>query len=182
MRTTSEAFEEFRRRLEITATEQEDASRRQRAVRECIQKSFDVKRDFLTGSYKRNTKTKPLVDVDVFVVLGPNEDHRRKTHPSNVLDAFESALKKEFPDREIEPDRRSITVYFERRYQTQHEEGKVVSLDVVPAFDVGAHYEIPDSQLATWITTDPEIHAEQATAKNKELGGNWVPLVKMMRA
>jgi hypothetical protein len=32
-----------------------------------------------------------------------------------------------------------------------------------------------------WIKSDPEIHASEATAKNKELNGRWVPLVKMLK-
>ena len=31
------------------------------------------------------------------------------------------------------------------------------------------------------MKTDPEIHMQEATAKNKELGGKWIPLVKMVK-
>jgi hypothetical protein len=33
----------------------------------------------------------------------------------------------------------------------------------------------------TWIKTNPEKHKEQATAKNNEMDGLWVPLVKMVK-
>jgi hypothetical protein len=181
MITVREAFGIYRGRLEITQTEQDDASRRQRNVRACIQAAFDVDRDFLTGSYRRNTKTKPLKDVDIFVVLGPEESHRREEHPSLVLGALETCLAGEYGAEQVERDRRCVTVFFEKRNQTQHEDGKILSLDVVPAFDAGTHFEIPDGMLGTWITTDPEIHGQETTAKNSELGGNWVPLVKMLK-
>ena len=45
----------------------------------------------------------------------------------------------------------------------------------------GGDYEIPDKVTGTWIKTNPEKHKEQATAKNKELDGRWVPLVKMVK-
>lgn len=73
MLSTAEAFEKFRKRLELSDTESKDASMRQTEVRECIRTGFDVKTDFLSGSYRRHTKTKPLKDVDVMFVLGEKE-------------------------------------------------------------------------------------------------------------
>ena len=64
MLSTTEAFEKFRKRLELGETERKDAAKRQSDVRDCIRGGFDVKTDFLSGSYKRHTKTKPLKDVD----------------------------------------------------------------------------------------------------------------------
>ncbi|NJL94042.1 MAG: hypothetical protein HC915_10075, partial [Anaerolineae bacterium] len=56
-------------RLELSETERQDTIRRHNEVRECIRAKFDIDRDFLTGSYARHTKTKPLKDVDIFFVL-----------------------------------------------------------------------------------------------------------------
>ena len=42
-------------------------------------------------------------------------------------------------------------------------------------------FEIPDKVTGTWIKTNPKKHKEQATAKNKEIDGYWVPLVKMVK-
>jgi hypothetical protein len=76
-----------------------------------------------------------------------------------------------------------VTVEFEKSYYADDHEGKVLSIDAVPAFDAGnSEYEIPDKQTGTWIKTNPEKHKEQSTAKNKELNGRWVPLVKMAKA
>jgi hypothetical protein len=59
----------------------------------------------------------------------------------------------------------------------------VLSIDAVPAFECGdGDYEIPDKVTGTWIKTNPGVHKEQATAKNKELDGRWIPLVKMAKA
>ncbi len=69
MKTTTEAVETFRQRLELSPTEAEDAQRRHKNVRNEIKAVFDVEGDFLTGSYARHTKTKPLKDVDIFFPL-----------------------------------------------------------------------------------------------------------------
>lgn len=181
MLTTNQAFENFRQRLEISDTEQKDASRRQNEVRDCIREGFDLKADFLSGSYRRYTKTKPLKDVDIMFVLGSKEKWRRDKPPIETLQAFETHLKKKYKD--VEMGRRSVTVEFEKVYYPEDHDGKVLSIDAVPAFEcTGGDYEIPDKVTGTWIKTNPDKHKEQATAKNKEVDGKWVPLVKMAKA
>jgi tRNA nucleotidyltransferase (CCA-adding enzyme) len=89
MLTTDEAFRKFKSRLELNEKEQKNASARHNEIRDHLRISFELDDDFLTGSYKRYTKTKPLKDVDIFCVLGSKEKHYRNEHPSNVLGALE---------------------------------------------------------------------------------------------
>jgi hypothetical protein len=93
MLSTKDAFEKFRQRLELSDTEQRDAARRHIDLRECIRGGFEIKTDFLSGSYRRHTKTKPLKDVDVLFVLGQNEKWRRGRTPLETLRAFEARLR-----------------------------------------------------------------------------------------
>lgn len=179
MITVNDAFETFRQRLELSDTERADTIRKHNKVRDCIRGGFDIDRDFLTGSYDRHTKTKPLKDVDIFFVLGPNDKHWRSNPPSEVLDAFVARLRDDFGKDVVEPGRRCATVEFEKN--AADKEGKVLSIDAVPAVELDDCYEIPDRDLGKWIKTDPEVHAEKSTAKNKELDGKWVPLVKMLK-
>jgi hypothetical protein len=183
MLTTTQAFEKFRQRLELSDTEQRDAARRQKDVRECVREGFEVKTDFLSGSYSRYTKTKPLKDVDVMFVLGNAEKWRRDKPPIETLEAFERCLKKKYAEEgQVDVGRRSVTVEFEKIYYPEEHEGKILSIDAVPALECGyGDNEIPDKVTATWIKTNPDKHKEQATAKNKELDGRWVPLVKMAK-
>jgi Second Messenger Oligonucleotide or Dinucleotide Synthetase domain len=183
MLSTTEAFEIFRKRLELSPTESKDAAKRQAEVRECIRGGFDIKTDFLSGSYSRHTKTKPLKDVDVFFVLGEKEKWRRDKPPIETLQAFEACLKKKYTEKDqIEICRRAITVNFEKSYYPEGHDGKVMSIDAVPAIETASDvYEIPDKVTGTWIKTNPKKHTEQATEKNKEMGGTWVPLVKMIK-
>lgn len=137
MLNTQEAFEKFRKRLELSDTERSDASKRQTEVRECIRGGFDIKTDFLSGSYRRHTKTKPLKDVDVLFVLGQKEKWRRDKPPIETLQAFEQRLKEQYS--EIEICRRAVTVEFEKNYYPEDHEGKVLSIDAVPAFECGTN-------------------------------------------
>lgn len=181
MITVAEAFEKFRQRLELSESERQDTIRRHNEVRECIRGSFDIDRDFITGSYARHTKTKQLKDVDIFFVLGEDEKHWRDKPPREVLEAFEACLKKKYGKDAVDPGRRCVTVEFEKNNPTAGEEGKVLSIDSVPAFEKAGRYEIPDRDLGKWIQTDPDVHKEQSTAKNAVLDGKWVPLVKMIK-
>jgi hypothetical protein len=181
MVTVEEAFDTFRQRLELSPSESKDASRRHNDVRDGIRETFDIDRDFLTGSYARHTKTKPLKDVDIFFCLGGDDRHWRDKAPADVLDEFRKCLAKKYGEDSVERGRRCVTVEFEKQNPTVDEEGKVLSIDAVPAYELGNRYEIPDRDLGKWIKTDPEIHKEKSTAKNKECGGNWVPLVKMLK-
>lgn len=181
MITVEEAFDKFRQRLELSDTEQKDAIRRHTEVRECIRVNFDIDRDFLTGSYARHTKTKPLKDVDIFFCLSSKESHWRDKKPQQILNAFKDCLAVKFGDGNVVLGRRCVTVEFDKRNPTVDEEGKVLSNDAVPAFALNNCYEIPDRDLGEWIKTDPDVHKERATQKNKILEGKWIPLVKMLK-
>ena len=112
MITVAEAFKKFRSRLELTDREQDDASRRHTEIRDYLKGKFDIDRDFLTGSYKRWTKTKPLKDVDIFCVPGKKERHRRDKPPADLLKAFEDALVEKYGRSNVSRQRRSVTVDF----------------------------------------------------------------------
>jgi hypothetical protein len=181
MRTVEEAFDEFRRRLELSPTEEQDAIRRHKDVRASIGGCFHIERDFLTGSYARYTKTKPLKDVDIFFCLGEDDSEWRTRPPGDVLDAFEDCLTATYGSDSVVAGRRCVTVEFDKRTSTADEEGRVLSNDAVPAYDRGDYYAIPDRDLGRWIRTNPDIHKDKATAKNEECNTKWVPLVKMLK-
>ena len=181
MISVADAFEIFRQRLELSESEEKDSIRRHNDVRESIRAKFDIARDFLTGSYARHTKTKPLKDVDIFFCLGKKDSHWRDKPPHEVLDAFAKCLAEKFGADSVHPGRRCVTVEFEKGNPTADEEGKVLSNDAVPAYDLSDCYEIPDRDLGQWIRTNPDSHKEKSTKKNKALDGKWVPLVKTLK-
>src|SRR5215469_8971065 len=96
MLTIEEAFRKFKSRLELNDREQKNASCRHQEIREHLRGRFAVDDDFLTGSYRRYTKTKPLKDVDIFCVLSSTESGYRSAHPSKVLKVFEQALAEKY--------------------------------------------------------------------------------------
>ena len=181
MLSIDEAFKKFKSNLELTQSEQDDASRRHYDVRDTIKAAFSVDRDFLTGSYGRHTKTKPLKDIDVFFVLNKEKEGKYLDEPSrNLLEAFRKTLAAKYGSSNVSVGRRSVTVEFIKNENDANE--RIMSIDAVPAFENGTNYKIADPQIAAnWILSDPEVHAEKSTTANKSYSLEWKPLVKMLK-
>ncbi len=182
MLTIEEAFRKFRGRLELNDREQANVSKRHTEMREELRLAFDVKTDFLTGSYRRHTKTKPLTDVGFLCVLGQKEEHRRKQHPSKLLDAFVDALRGKYGAAAVTKHDRSVEVDFgvvgDAEDNTDY---RVGSMEAVPAFEVADHYEIPDGPHGNWIKTNPKVHEEKALEAQKNYSNELKGIVRMLK-
>lgn len=182
MITLDEAFRKFKSRLELNDLEQKNASARHNEVREYLDTKFGVHRSFLTGSYARHTKTKPLKDIDIFFVLKESEKHYHTKSPSAVIDAFYDALIDKYGKSAVRKQSRSVNVDFGVVVDADdNTDYRVVSVDVVPAFPAGKDYEIPDLNSGKWIKTNPEIHADKATAAHQAYSSEWKGLVRMVK-
>jgi len=181
MISINDAFKKFKHRLELTEGEQKDASRRQNDIREYLREEFEIERDFLTGSYARWTKTKPLKDVDIFFVLGMKEAGYRKQKPDVILGKFRAKLARKYGDDRVALGRRSVQVDFGVEAVDDTSGDQVMSVDAVPAFESAGHFEIPDREAGEWVSTDPEVHADRATKANQAFAEEWKPLVKMIK-
>lgn len=177
--TVAEAFEKFRSNLEPTKSEIDDASRRQKAIRDQVGAGIAVDDSFLTGSYARHTAVRPLKDVDIMVVLSDSERSYLDEAPVNVIQRIADLLEIHYPNR-VTVQASSVMVEFGIQVVDDISD-KVVSVDVVPAFVDGEVYTIPDSRLGTWISTNPKVHKQLATSCNADLSGHWVPMVKMVK-
>ena len=184
MISTQDAFKKFRSKLELNDRETADASKRQKEIRAVMNKKFSIEHDFLTGSYARWTKSKPLKDVDIFCVLGEKERHYRDKPPSVLLADVEKALADEYGSAHVSQQRRSVTVDFSILEDENGETNdQVMSFDVVPAFTKGEYYEIPDTVTASgWTKTDPRVHRDMAVEAQKAYSDQWKGLVRMMKS
>jgi predicted nucleotidyltransferase len=181
MLTLDEAFRKFKSRLELNEKETTNASNRQQEVRDYLDTKFKIDRSFLTGSYARWTKTKPLKDVDIFFVMKASENHYASKAPSVILTDFHDALVQKYGDR-ARKQNRSINVDFGVRADSEdNTDYRVISVDVVPAFDKGSDFQIPDNELGKWISTNPKIHADKAVAAHQAYSNEWKGLVRMVK-
>ncbi|MBX9825347.1 MAG: nucleotidyltransferase [Xanthobacteraceae bacterium] len=182
MLTLDEAFRKFKSRLELNDREQKNASDRHNEVRDYLGTKFAIDRSFLTGSYARYTKTKPLKDIDIFFELADSERHYRSEVPSAVLNDFYDALVEKYGGKAVRKQSRSVNVDFGVVVDADdNTDYRVVSVDVVPAFADGDNYEIPDSEVGKWIKTNPEVHAAKATAAHQAFSNEWKGLMRMVK-
>ena len=180
--TIDEAFRKFKSRLELNDKEQANASSRQKEVREYLDTKFEIANSFLTGSYARHTKTKPLKDIDIFIVLKESQRHYRNKAPSVVLDDFYNALVEKYGKKAVRKQSRSVNVDFGIVIDADdNTDYRVVSVDVVPAFPLADNYEIPDDDAGKWIKTNPKSHADKATSAHQAFSNEWKGLVRMVK-
>lgn len=177
-KTVESAFGEFKTNLEITNRQEGLVSTRRTGVVDALAKSLTLhpERSKLIGSYDRHTLTKYLSegDVDVMVVLhyGENKGYDSADGTAKVLDRFKAILDPAYPSTTIRRDRNCVTMAFSD-----------FRLDVVPAFkNDGGYYRIPDSVRRNWLQTDPFTFAGLITKVNKQMDGDFIPLVKMIKA
>ncbi len=178
MQSVTEAFTKFRSKISVpTEKESKDASRRQIEIRSVMDREFHVQRDFLSGSYARWTKTKPLKDVDIFCVLGGEDEKYRDQDPSIILNEVARIMGAEYGSENVTIQTRSVGIAFKNAVEEE-----VMSFDVVTAFDAGKYYEVPDTKSATkWTKTDPEIHKDLARDKHDSYSMEWKGLVRMVK-
>ncbi|MFD9741067.1 CBASS oligonucleotide cyclase [Umezawaea sp. NPDC059074] len=167
-----DAFGLLKSNLEITDNEASLAATRHARIREHIEKEWTLDKTFLTGSYDRHTKTKKLKDVDIFAVIdpeGPQADLANGTGTAAVT-ALKNVLASGWDD--VQADDYVATVYYAGE--------DVASYEIAPVFArAEGGYLMPNG--STWMATDPNIHADLVTAKNKECAGKFVPFVKMVK-
>ena len=182
MISLDDAFKKFKGRLELNSNESKDASKKQQEARAHMNEGFSIKEDFLTGSYKRHTKTKPLKDVDIFVVLDKEKEKKYLSDAQLLLDDVSDHLKKKYGKDNVNTNRRSIEITFGNPTDEDGEDSKVFSVDIVPAFEDGENYKIPDpGTTSKWTKTNPKIHESQTTEVNSDFSGEWKPMVKMIK-
>lgn len=170
-----DAFEKMRKAGEITRGEQTLAQKRHHRIRDTLAAEWDIERSFLTGSYDRHTKIKPLEDVDIFAVIDPNgaQGHLRQQPPNRIIWELVDCLDGKF--NSVRADGMAV------RISMSDDDGDA-TFELVPAFEHSdSGYEAPDPDRGRWIRTDPEAHARLSSEKNAECGQMWVPFVKMLK-
>jgi len=174
-----EAFQLLKSNLEITGLQTETVSVRQKNVRGIMESGLSVSDSFLTGSYIRNTMIAPLAeaDIDIFVVLDNryfyDYNEGKNMGQAGLLDLVKRTLRRTYtktPD--ISRNGQAVTIRFDD-----------FMVDVVPGFNrKGGGFLIPNSISQSWISTDPKKHVEIFSDANAAHDGDFIPLVKMIKA
>ncbi len=176
--TVKESFKQFASNLNITDRQESIVSNCHTNVVAKLKESLSLYSDKpskLIGSYDRDTLTKYLSegDVDLMVILhyGNNKEWDSKEGVANSLNRFKKILQDAYPKTACHIDRNCVTMKLTE-----------FRLDVIPAFYYKqGYYTIPDTYRGEWLKTDPVKFAEEVTRINKNMDGDFVPLIKMIK-
>jgi hypothetical protein len=175
--TVIKALDGLRQNLELTPTELEKVIARKDNLIENLLETLNIDEDtvFLSGSYDRMTRIRPLNDIDVFVVLHDDEKAKYRNienGASKLLTKIKDQVKSiaDYSRSDVKVDGQAVTLTYSDGF----------GFDIVPAFVSGSKYEIPHSPNA-WTTADPKGQKTHLSDKNAQLDGRLVPLVKMIK-
>ncbi len=174
MMTIAQAFQSFLEKLELRASERDDASKQHSYLRESLSQHMDIEDNFLSGSYARSTAIRPLNDIDIFLVLKQSQALNPSVAPEKVLTEVQTTLEAIYPNKRAKLQTRSVNIEFSTTG---------IAYDVVPAFlgDKAGVYKLPDRDTPQWIETNPKIHSELSVQANKAAGNKLKPLVKAVK-
>lgn len=175
--TTTSAFQQYATNLNLTDRQETIVANCKNNMVAKIGASLKLhdQQALVIGSWARSTITRYLseADVDVMIVLhyGENKQWFDGEGTAKALTRFKSILDTAYPNTPCSVDRNCVTMKLSK-----------FRLDVVPAFrwDTG-DYRIPDTYSKRWVKTDPVKFAANVTAINKNMGGTFVPLIKMIK-
>lgn len=177
--TIIESFRQFSSNVNISDRQGEAVSNCRKNVVNKIKDKLSLHPDQqskLIGSYDRDTLIRYLTegDVDVMIILHykNNEDWDNNEGVSKSLNKFKSILAEAYPKTECRVDRNCVTMKLSQ-----------FRLDVVPAFRLNdGSYNIPDTYRGKWLITNPVKFADEITRINKNMDGDFIPLIKMVKA
>lgn len=178
MTTTWDAFNEFSRRISLTAGQRQTVTDRRSSIGRTLTAAFGASSNMpvetvtLIGSASRDTIVRPLDDVDVLAVF----DHSQAwaTYQGNsqtFLYRVRDALGRTSTVQTVGARGQAVRFFYAERPW----------VDVTPAFKRnGGGYLIPAGDR-TWIGTNPIFHTSFTKSRNDELGGNLVSLVRKLK-
>lgn len=169
-------FDELLTDIEPSPTTKGNASSAHTEVRShlssCEEFSDYHVRDFLAGSYARDTAIRPKKledgyerpDVDIIIVT----NYSISTDPTEVLTDLSDALSTSFEVERI--NKRSVRIVTSK-----------AEMDVVPVIETGATYHLPDRDLGRFKETNPPGHNDWSKNQNTLFNERFKPLVKLFK-
>lgn len=168
-----EEFEKFRSKIEPTEKEISAISASNNRMREILKNSTEISvvDSFLTGSYARQTMTRPLKDVDFLVQM--NYGAHKNDNSMQLLHKVRRVLSKAYQATLVTITPPCVKVQFDYCH-----------FEIVPAFAIKGNedlFEIPANVGIGWQQTYPKIPDKWITQENKKSEGLFIPTIKILK-
>jgi len=179
----SQAFNEFKSRLELNDTLQEAVTTHHKAIRDWIESYASSIQTQIIGSLQRKTRIQPRVndvfDIDILVILGNFYPCGREVTPSEALNLVDKIMRKHEGYEKMDPEKDFPTVIINYADDTK--------VELVPAFQdfinepKGRGYYIPKN-YNEWGIADYFYDADYISKKNQESAEWLIPTIKILKA
>ena len=172
--TVDAAFDAFYEQINLSGDHRDTANVRKERIVSLLKGDFDILDAFSTGSIPKFTALKGRADLDVMIVLHYGKHIKDKT-PSQVLDGIRACLSEYRTN--VRKNGQAVTLYYDTW----------PNVDIVPvsrttnADGSVSHYNVPNSNIGTWIKTRPRKLASSIEIKAGECGHNFRRIIKMIK-
>jgi predicted nucleotidyltransferase len=212
--TVNTSFSQYREStVDLDREEMRKARNSRDFLKERISRLADIRSDFpkitkdylAFGSFARNTKVRPLDDIDIMVILNGSNTTEVSSYSSIYsyrLQANNTSYLWQFTDeygyvnstRILNRFRDGLSSISNYRNATINRRMQAVvlnlvsyawSFDIVPAVPIGRngtreYFLIPDGR-GNWIRTDPRRDQTFITDANKRHNSNLIPLIRLLK-
>jgi hypothetical protein len=177
-KTINQAFEQFEREIvRVSDADNADAKSVHPEIRDHLKHELPTVGDFLSGSYGRKTKTSPLKDVDLILILD-DRDGKLRLSAKDGLERVRSVL----TDSPL-VERTRLGVRAVKAQLGDYD----FHFDVVPALENEGSGELslprclPDENLDDWTLEHPRGQLQAAIDRNAETDGFYIRLIRVMK-
>ena len=190
--TVAQAFTQFKSKLELSQSFQEEVTIHHNAIREWIESYDSAVETKLIGSLQRKTRIQPrsedVFDIDILVILGNfyNWVSSGGIKPGDALGKIEDIVSEHgtYEKLGLETDNPTITFEYEDNVKVElvpaylDQIGKAP--DGTPTPPIGRGYWIPKNNK--WVVSDYDYDAESISTSNENGDGYLIPTIKMLKA
>ena len=176
--TAIKSFETMLSRLEPTIIQKRAIQTTRETIDSVLKNSPKIslvtqrQASFLTGSYRRNTLTRPIQDIDLYVLVnfGIHADGKK---PIFILREMARVLRNRFKRTRIRVDSPCVVIQFSS-----------YRFEVVPSVfyvDDEEKYLVPGPGAREWIDCFPHIPQKWLTDNNYQKNKKFVRLIKILK-
>jgi hypothetical protein len=174
-RTVDEEFRVFHSRITPSSYESGKASSHKASITSRLERDFDLKALFYSGSVNNGTSISRHSDIDFFARIPSG---KLKQNSGSTLREVKESLQDRFKSTHVYVDAPAVVLDFG---SGDWDTADVIPADFIRSEDGKNVYEIPDGE-GGWMTASPSIHTSYVTEENKRLNGKLKPLIRFPKA
>lgn len=177
--TTARAFDQFEKKIRLTAAQRDRVTARAKGVRTFLKKSFPDSYDIplrnatLMGSAARGTIIRPLDDIDVLATFKNKNDvfAKYRNDSQSFIYRLRERINAKTTVQQVGTRGQAVRLFYKDD----------LHVDIAPAFAWNSGgYALP-SGTGQWITTDPPAQEEWVKERESTLNGQFRRRVRLLK-